>query len=103
MMMRRRMMRMVKTQKRLNTNETTDSASNINHNRLDDIEDKNDENNIPPRKNYDKKREFVIPKLIDNKRRHYEKNLSSAQLDKLLLEESQFCKGLTATMRENQQ
>ena len=83
----------------LNRNEitATDSANNnnTNQNKSDCTEDKNYENNVPPRKNCD----------IHNKRRHLEKNLSSAHCDKLLLDESkedaQFRRDLAAAVRES--
>lgn len=70
----------------LNANQTTDSANNVNQNKSDGIEDENYENNVPPKKNCDKKRKSVVPQLIHNKRKHLEKKLSSAQGDKLLLD-----------------
>lgn len=76
------MMRMV-----INTNETSDTANNVSQNKSDSIEDDNYEN-ISPMKNCNKKRKSVVPQLIDNKCRHSQKYLSSAQLDKLLLDES---------------
>ena len=41
----------------LNTNETTDSANNINENKSDD---ESYENNVPPKESYDKKRKPAI-------------------------------------------
>jgi len=47
----------------------------------------------------------IVPKLVDKKRRHLERNLSSAQRDKMLIDEakqdSQFRKDLTEAMRES--
>ena len=47
----------------------------------------------------------VVPKLIDNKRKHLERNLSSPQRNQLLLkesmEDSKFCKELADSMRES--
>ena len=93
----------------LNRNEitATDSANNnnTNQNKSDGTEDENYENNVPPRKNCDKKRKSVVPQLIHHKRRHLEKKLSSAYCDKLLLDESkedaQFRRDLAAAMRES--
>ena len=52
-----------------------------------------------------KNRKYVVPQLIDNKRRHLEKRLSSARRDKLLLdkskEDAQFRRDLAAVMRES--
>ena len=45
----------------VNTNETFDSANNINHNQSDGTDDEVWEHNVPPRKNCDEKRKSVIP------------------------------------------
>ena len=46
-----------------------------------------------------------VPKLIDNKRRHLERQLSAAQRDKMLLEDSQedamFRRDIASAIRES--
>jgi hypothetical protein len=66
------------------------------------VEENNNENDFiaktPKRKNN-------VTKLIDNKRRHLERHLSSAQRDQILLDEAKedarFRKDLTKAIREN--
>ena len=52
-----------------------------------------------------KKRKSCIPQLIDNKRKHLERNLSAAQQDQILFKEArddaQFGKEMTEAMRES--
>ncbi|XP_065671685.1 uncharacterized protein LOC136089562 [Hydra vulgaris] len=55
--------------------------------------------------NNPKKRKSCVPQLIDNKRKHLERNLSAAQRDQLLLKEArddaQFRKEMAEAMRES--
>ena len=71
----------------------------------DNILTNNDNSANSSMQNSERKRKSVVPQLIDNKRRHLEKNLSSAQRDKLLLaesrEDSEIRKDLAAAMRDS--
>ena len=64
-----------------------DSANNINQNKSDNIDHENYENNVPQKKNCNKKQKSVLPQLIDNKSKHLQKNLSQTQRDNLLFDE----------------
>lgn len=93
----------------INNSSTTTTSSNndVDENRDSSFESV-DSDDITKDKQSEKKRKIddsVVPKLIDNKRKHLERKLSSAQRDQLLLQESKedanFRRELSEAIRES--
>ena len=88
-----------------NEDSDDDLSNSVNHTLPSEINEVEVNSTQPKVTSQKRKPENIIPKLIDNKRKHMERQLSAAKRDELLLkeskEDSQFKKDMAAAIRES--
>ena len=88
-----------------NEDSDDDLSNSVNHTLPSDINEVEVNSTQPKVTSQKRKPENIIPKLIDNKRKHMERQLSAAKRDELLLkeskEDSQFKKDMAEAIRES--